>query len=199
MLEYETSPTFRAVARAFVKAESGTKFPPGPGLAMWATESGWGQFLTGDFNYFGITRNPEDGPAKFVATHEDITPAELASFRPDERATAVKGADLGSGKFSYSMFRWFASYASMDDAVQHFIALFTQSPDRYKNAWKQYLADCGKYPTLASITLLRAIGKAGYSTGDAERTEEEIAAQANVQHAIQMARAEASTAATQSV
>lgn len=190
MLEYESDPTFRAVARAFVKAEANTKFPPAPGLAMWATESGWGHFLTGDFNYFGITRNPEDGPAKFVATHEDIAPAELASFRGDERATAVKGAALGDGKFSYSMFRWFASYASLDDAVNHFIQIFTASPDRYKNAWKQYLADCGKYPTLASITLLRAICKAGYSTGDAEKTEQAIAAQSNIQHAIQMAQAD---------
>lgn len=181
MLTYETSPDFRAIAEAAVKAQAETQFPAQVMLAVWACESGWGKSVTGDFNYWGITRDPANGPAKFCPTHEDITPAQLASFRPDEQATAVQGAALGGGRFNYAMSRWFASYASPVDSVLAYTQFFTNSPHRYQAAWQQFLAD---HDTDA---LLKGICDAGYATGDAETVELSIEHQANIVHAVQMA------------
>lgn len=190
MQTYESNPTFRAVARAFVHVEAKTNFPAAAGLAMGACESAWFTRLTGDWNYWGITRYPEAGPAKLCDTHEDLLPTQLASFRWDERATAVFVAPLGNGKIRYAMKRWFASYGSLEESVQAYVEFFTQSPKRYRAAWGQYLADREQFPQTAATSLLKAICEAGYATGDAETVELEIMSQANILHAVEMARQE---------
>jgi hypothetical protein len=187
MLQYETSPVLKDMADAFARAEKVTDFPPDAGLAIWACESYWGALLTGDYNYWGITRYPEAGPAKFCATHEDVTPLELAAFRADERATAVFVRALGGGRNRYSMKRWFASYASVDQSIEAFIEFFTRSPKRYAAAWEAYQSDRGSPE--ASTTLLESICEAGYAKGDAEATELAIEHQSNIVHAAEMARA----------
>lgn len=187
MLGYETSPVLRDMADAFARAEKLTDFPPDAGLAIWACESSWGMLLTGDYNYWGIIRAPEAGPAKFCATHEDITPADLALFRADERATAVFMKSLGGGRVRYSMQRWFASYRSIDESILAFIEFFTRSPKRYAAGWEAYRAH--RDSPNASTELLKAICEAGYATGDAEGTEIAIQHQANIIHAVEMARA----------
>jgi hypothetical protein len=181
--QYETDPNFKAYADAFVRAEAVTGFPSIVGLAIGANESGWFDSVTGDFNCWGITRDPETGPAKFCLTHEDLTPMQLQSFRPDERDTAVLVAPLGNGRFRYSMSRWFASFASIDDSVKHYIEFFTQSPQRYKSAWQAYQADHD------ATALLKGICEAGYATGPAEAVEIQIIGQSNIAHALEMARA----------
>ena len=192
MLQYETSPVLKQWADAFARAEKVTDFPADAGLAMGACESDWFTLLTGDYNPWGVTRCPEAGPAKFCPTHEDIPPAQLALFRADERATAVFVKSLGGGRVRYSMKRWFASYASIDQSIMAFIEFFTRSPKRYAAAWEAYQADRGS-PT-ASTELLKAICEAGYATGDAEGTELTIEHQSNIMHAVEMARAAASEA-----
>jgi len=182
MLTYQNSPLMKQMADAFVKVEAETGFPSVVGLAMSACESAWWESTTGDFNYFGITRNPEDGPAKFCWTHEDVTPAQLIGFRPDEKATAIQGASLSGGKFRYRMRRWFASYASPEEALTHYVNLFIESPARYKAAWQAYEQNHD------ADALLKAICAAGYATCGAEATELAIAHQANVTTAIASAR-----------
>jgi flagellum-specific peptidoglycan hydrolase FlgJ len=182
MLTYENSPLMRQMTDAFLAVEANTGFPALVGLAMSACESAWWASTTGDFNYFGITRNPEDGPAKLCPTHEDVTPAQLAVFRPDERATAIQGAALSDGRFRYSMSRWFASYANLEDALTHYVNFFIQSPARYKPAWNAY-----QQAHDADI-LLKAICEAGYATGGAENTELTIEHQSNIISAIASAR-----------
>jgi len=169
------------MANACVRVSAITKFPAQVMLAVWANESAWGANVTGNFNYWGITRAPEDGPAKFCLTHEDITEAQLASFHEDERATAVQTADLGGGKCRYRMQRWFASYASLDESVQAYTEFFTKSPHRYQAAWQRFLVDSD------ADGLLKRICEAGYATGNAESVEMAIEHQSNVVHAIQMA------------
>jgi hypothetical protein len=189
MLEYETNPVMKDMADAFARAEKITDFPPDAGLAIWACESAWGALLTGDYNYWGITRYPEAGPAKFCPTHEDVTPLELAAFRADERTTAVFIKALGGGRNRYSMKRWFASYAGIDQSIMAFIEFFTRSPKRYAAAWEAYQSDRGSPE--ASTTLLKSICESGYATGDAENTELSIEHQSNIVHAVEMARAAA--------
>lgn len=187
MLEYETNPVVKDMADAFARAEKITDFPAEAGLAVFACESAWGTLLTGDFNYWGVTRYPEAGPAKFCATHEDIATAELAGFRADERATAVFVKSLGGGRVRYSMKRWFASYRSLDESVLAFVEFFTRSPRRYAAAWEAYQSDRGSPE--ASTTLLKSICEAGYATGAAEATEITLEHQQNIIHAVELARA----------
>ncbi len=182
MLNYETSPALRSIARAFVALEQTTYFPPAVGLAMWACESGWGTKITGDNNYFGITRAPEIGPAKLCATHEDISLAQLANFRADEQATVTSKAPLSNGLYRVYMSRWFASYPSLTDACAEYIKLFTASPKRYKAAWQQFLQDRD------ADSLLKHICEAGYATGPAEDVELHIEHQGNIIDAVAKAR-----------
>lgn len=188
MPTYETSPALRSITRAFVAIEKTTSFPPAVGLAMWACESGWGAKITGDNNYFGITRPPESGPAKMCPTHEDITLAQLALFRADEQATVTSKAPLSNGLYRVYMSRWFASYPSLTDACEEYVQLFTASPKRYRSAWGEYLQDHD------ADALLRHICEAGYATGPAEQVELTIAHQGNIVAAIAKARAEMAAA-----
>lgn len=188
MMTYETSPIFRSFARAFVTLEKTTRFPAVVALAITAVESGgvsgWFSNPITPFNFWGVTRPPEDGPALMALTHEDITEAQLAGFRPDERATAVKVKDLGGGRFRYSMRRWFADYPTLEAGCLAFIEFFTASPKRYTPAWEQYLLDRN------TDAFLMNIGKAGYATGPASQVELTIAHQQNLQHAVAQAREE---------
>jgi len=181
MKTYETSELFSDIANAAARNQKITGFPIKVMLAVWACESDWGTQLTGDFNYWGITCKPTDGPAKFCATHENITPAQLLTFPADERATAVKGRALSGGRFRYSMSRWFASYASLDESVLAYTEFFTKSPHRYQAAWQQFLIDRDE------DALLKHICEAGYATGPAEDVELAIEHQANIAHAAEMA------------
>jgi flagellum-specific peptidoglycan hydrolase FlgJ len=185
MLQYETSPTFCAIADEAVRAQATTKFPAKVMLAVWACESHWGANLTGDFNYWGITRPPEAGAARFCPTHEVLTEQQLAAFRPDELSTAIKIADLGNGRFRWSMSRWFASYASLEESVLAYTEFFTESTHRYQPAWLQFLVDHDE------DGLLKRICAAGYATGDAEAVELAIEHQSNIVHAVEMAAAAA--------
>src|SRR4051812_1994218 len=124
MYEYEQYPPLREMAIAAVRAEAITEFPARVLLTVWACESAWGTRVTGDFNYWGITRLPEAGLARMCATHEDLTPAELEAFDPRERATAQKEKDLGKGKARYSMMRYFASYVSLGESVIEYMEFF---------------------------------------------------------------------------
>jgi flagellum-specific peptidoglycan hydrolase FlgJ len=189
MLTYENSPLMRQMADAFCAIEKSTGFSAVVGLAMSACESGWWASTTGDFNYFGITAEPEKGPAKFCWTHEDIAPAQLQAFRQDERITATAETDatgkviqLSGGRLRYRMQRWFASYASVEDALTHYVNFFIQSPARYKAAWESF------QQSHETDALLKAICEAGYATGSAETTELAIEHQGNVVSAIASAR-----------
>ena len=182
MYEYETYQPLRDIANAAVRSQINTEFPARVLVTAAACESAWFTKVTGANNFYGITRLPEAGLAKLCATHEDITPAQLESFDPRERATAVQGADLGGGRFRYQMQRYFAVYQSMGESVVAYTEFFTKSPHRYAAAWQAYLEDKDEEG------LLKAICEAGYATGDAETTEVAIFEQSNVDHAIQMAQ-----------
>lgn len=171
------------MALAAVAIEASTCFPPAVLLSQWACESGWGKHVTGDYNYWGKTRAPETGPAKFCPTHEDVTVAQLAKFRPDERASETRRAPLGNGRFRVWMSRWFASYATLEDSLADYVRTFINSPQRYKAAWRQYLR------SKDSDAFLIAICNSGYATSSDYQNELlAIAHQPNVQHAIAAAR-----------
>lgn len=191
MFQYESYLPLKDMADAAVATERGTQFPALIALAMWACESHWGQNITGDFNYWGITRGPEmGGGVKLCATHEWLFPAELHAFRGDERNTAAVVLDDSGepitredGRTKYSMQRWFASYPSAAVSMTDFVSFIIDSPSRYKTAWRQYLVDRN------TDALLSAVCDAGYATGDAKTVELTIAHQSNIAHAIEMARA----------
>ena len=171
------------MAGAAVAVEESTGFPAAVLLSQWACESGWGKCVTGDFNYWGTTRAPEMGPAKFCPTHEDVTLAELALFRADERATETRREPLGDGKYRVWLSRWFASYRSMQESLTGYVGLFIHSPKRYKAAWLQYQRSKNV------DAFLIAICAAGYATAVDYRNQLlAIAHQSNVQQAIAAAR-----------
>lgn len=181
MYSYEQYQPLRDIANAAVRSQINTEFPARVLVTAAACESGWFTRFTGSFNYFGITRLPETGLAKLCATHEDLTPAQLESFDPRERATAVQGAALGGGKFRYQMQRYFAVYGSIGESVVAYTEFFTESPHRYAEAWQAYLQDKDEK------ALLDHICQAGYATGDAQTTEDAIFDQSNIAHAVEMA------------
>lgn len=182
MLTYQNDPLMKQMSLAAVRVEQATGFPAMVTLAMSANESGWWKKVTGDFNFWGITRSPEDGPAKMCPTHEDITPAQLSTFRPDEQATAIQTTDLGNGRFRYTMSRWFASYPSLEASLTAYTEFFTKSPKRYLPAWTRYQKDHD------ANALLKNICEAGYATGPAETVEIAIAHQSNILDAVTLAK-----------
>jgi hypothetical protein len=177
----------RQMAIAFVRLEAATSFPPAVGLAMSACESAWWVKLTGDWNYWGMTRAPETGPAKLCPTHEDVTLAEYALFRADERATETGRQALANGKWRIYLSRWFASYASLAESLRAFESLITDSTHRYASAWQQYIQDRDADALLSHVCDL------GYATGPAKGVELTILHQQNIQHAVAAARAELAT------
>jgi flagellum-specific peptidoglycan hydrolase FlgJ len=173
------------IARAAVAIEDATGFPTAALISQWACESSWGKKITGDFNYWGKIRDPEAGPARFCATHEDVSLAELAKFRPDERASETKRQPLGNGRFRIWLSRWFANYKTLEESLRDYVATFIKSPQRYKPAWQQYQQDKNV------DAFLIAVCKAGYATAsDYPHTLLAIAHQSNVQQAISAARSE---------
>jgi flagellum-specific peptidoglycan hydrolase FlgJ len=178
MYTYETDEHLRGMAIAAVKAEKLTGYPPVVLLSQFAIESSWGQKVTGDFNYWGIKRAPEQGPAKLCPTTEDMASAGFHSMRDDERNTVTRCDPLGNGITRYHMSCWFAQYASFDESVAAYIA-FILGNSRYRQAWKQYQA------TKDADGLLRGIAQAGYATGGGYADLLlSIAHQQNIQHAI---------------
>ncbi len=194
MKTFETDQPLHDIAIAAVEVEAATSFPAAVTLAFWAVESQWGAAVTGAFNYWGIARLPEHGAAEMCATHEDITPAQLAGFDSRERATAVRGIALGSGRYRYAMKRYFATYGSLRESVAAFVGMFTNSPQRYVSAWSSY-RDNGE-----ADLLIKGICLAGYATDAASVSVRlAISHQSNVVHAIEAARAAVGAAASVSL
>jgi hypothetical protein len=191
MKEYESDELFRDAARAAVACELATGFPADAALAIWASESAWGQNQTGSFNFFGITGVPENVSCSKCQTTEDIFPWDLRRFRPDEQNTAVcltSGTLLPDRKYRYSMRRWFRNFQSIDDAFCELARFVIDSPQRYVAAWTRYTAQ--RPGPAASQQLLADLATAGYATGSELATEDAIEKQANIAHAIEMARKE---------
>lgn len=186
MFTYETDPKLKALAIAGAKVERATGFPNPVFLTQSVIESTWGQSVTGDFNFGGIKRIPEQGKAKLVPTTEELTEAGFAAMRADERATMTKKEYLGNGKYKYHMSCWFASYASVDEYAEAYEA-FLVGNSRYLPAWHRYQQDKNV------DSLLIGIAKAGYATGAGyQKLELTIEHQANIQHACAAAMAEVS-------
>lgn len=181
MLQYESSPVFRDIATAAVRSQQNTQFPARVLLTAAACESAWFSRVTGTYNYYGLTRLPEHGHASMCATHEEVSPEQLASFDPRERATAVLEKELSDGKNRYAMKRYFAAYQSIGESVVAYTQFFTKSPHRYTEAWQTYLEDKDEE------ALLKHICENGYATGDAETVELQILHQSNISHAVEMA------------
>lgn len=184
MYTYETDPNLRAMALAAAKSEKSTGYPPVVLLSQWAIESKWGQRLTGEFNYWGIKRYPDKGPAKLCPTWEDVSLAGFAAFRSDEKAAVTKKEPLGNGIWRFYMSCWFASYASVDESVAGYIN-FVLGNSRYHAAWSQYQL------THDTDSLLRGIARAGYADGKGyEDLLLTIEHQQNINHAVAMAAKE---------
>lgn len=189
---FESHQPLKEMAIAAVRMEDITQFPADVSIAFGASESDWFTKVTGRYNYWGITRAPEKGPASMCQTMEIITPAQLAEFREDERSTAtvVKGRDgqplkYGSNaeKLKYSMKRWFADYATPDESMRSFVSLFTGT-SRYRPTWQNFLqhGDAEK--------LCAGICQAGYATDpNSYNLKLTIMRQQNVRDAVEKARA----------
>lgn len=184
MFTYETDARLKGMADAAVKSEVTTGYPPVAMLAQFAAESGWGESVTGAFNFWGIKRYPQAGPAKFCATTEDLTTAGFEQLRADERASVTAVEDIGiPGVRRYHLSCWFASYASFDESVKAYIE-FILTNSRYHPAWTQYQLTEDPY------AFLQGIAAAGYATSPGyAKLLMEIAQQDNIQHAVAMARA----------
>lgn len=166
-----------------IAVERKTSFPAEALVAQWAVESGWGQKVTGDFNYFGLTRQvAPDRPMKWCATHEILTEAQLEQLEPEERARVTSMERLPTGKFNVRLSRRFPSFDSIRQAVDRYVLLLTQGY-RYARAWTAYLADHDL------DKLLNGIAAAGYSTsGNYALVLRQIAHGHNVAIAVQVAR-----------
>lgn len=187
-MTYDTSPTFRQMALVFVKLQRLTGFPAIVALAVSACESGWWKAVTGDFNYWGITRPPDhdgDPHSKMCWTTERVP--NLSGFRLDEKATAMQMTD-GVGKPIpgwWKMRRWFASYPDLETSAHAYISLITDAM-RYHPAWMAYQQHHDPEKLLSDIC------DAGYATGPAKKVELEIMHQSNIKDAVARATAELS-------
>lgn len=182
MYTYETDERMKGMAIALVKAEVTTGYPPLVGLTQWAIESSWGKSCTGDYNYWGIKRTPDQGRAKLCPTTEDMARAAFLQMRPDERNTLTSSEPIGNGITRYFMSCWFASYASFDESVAAYIA-FILGNSRYHQAWAQYQL------TKDADAFLKGIAAAGYATAPSYASLLlTIEHQQNIQHAIEQAR-----------
>jgi flagellum-specific peptidoglycan hydrolase FlgJ len=192
-MTYETSPIFRRMTLAFLHIEQETSsadgkpgFPPAVGLAVSACESAWWAAQTGKNNYFGITRPPAfagDPASAWCLTMECVTPAQLAGFRSDERSTAVP---IGINR--YRMYRWFASYPTLEAAVHAYVHLLIDA-SRYNPAWTAFHEGGGALRGDAD-KFLAAVCAAGYATGPAFKVEVQIEHQQNILRAVAAGRAE---------
>lgn len=192
MYTYETDERLKRIAVASVKAEKTTGYPPLVLLSQWAVESSWGQKVTGDYNFWGIKRTPEQGLAKLCRTTEDLTSVAFQHMRADERGSVTKVEPIGTpGIKRYHLSCWFASYAGFDESVAAYIH-FILSNSRYGAAWAHYQL------SKDADALISGIARAGYATGGGyEMLLLTVAHQPNILHAIFEASKEANaTAAT---
>jgi len=178
--------TINEIGKELKRIEQMTGYPALVALSQGILESGWFRFQTGDFNYFGITAQPEKMKAKFCKTQEFVSQNQLALFRADERATAV----LANGqrppknrdeKVWWSMSRWFRSYNNLTEGLMDYVNLITTNK-RYAKAIQAYRESNKTF--VAKEKLIRDIALAGYSSGPAAEQEIKISRQNNVRGAV---------------
>lgn len=172
------------IAKVAVGFEKQTGYPPEVVVAQWAVESRWGERMSGKNNPFGMTYRPRHSGYTWVMTREELTDPQIADLDAAERETISSKTPIASrpGYFNITLNRRFADYPSLIDAVRDKVGLITTSP-RYTTAWTGYLRN-KNIPEL-----IDAIAAAGYATaGNYTALVKQIAAQRNVQDAIQQER-----------
>lgn len=164
----------------------GVGFPAEVTVAQWAIETAWSlDRLTGEANCFGLTAATCPGrPKKFCPTHEELTVAQFSMLPDDERGSVTARVDLGNERYRYSLSRWFACFDSLQDGIAAYIRVITAPGHRYYAAWQHYTR------TYNVDALIDGIAHGGFASGRGYgSTLHQIAHQANVQAAIQAARA----------
>lgn len=166
-----------------VALEKKTSVPAEMAVGMWAAESRWGFKVTGDFNYWGITFNGKIHKArKWCATHEDLTQGEINTWpSADEKATMQVVGTLRGGRFRVSMYRWFASFESLEAAMAEYGRLLTRVP--------KYAEPLQRYVRFGDFDKLVREVSAHWAQSEAHAALVlQIAKQRNVRDAIQRAR-----------
>jgi len=151
------------MAKVASQIEKETGYPARMLMTQFGVESGWGKSVSGDFNYFGITKAASKSKeSKMAWTNEVITADQLKSFPKEERETATEmdGSPLNptwSGKKRIRMKRAFASYKSLEEGVRDKVSLIMNGK-RYKGAFE-------KYKKTGDVEgLMRDVAAAGYAT-----------------------------------
>jgi flagellum-specific peptidoglycan hydrolase FlgJ len=116
--------------------ELGGKIPPEAILTQWATESGYGSKLSGDYNYFGTKAGKSwKGDKKLKITHEFFTEAQAKQFLAlgEGREILEKLHPGKNGTTFYKVKDWFRSYKSLEEAVDDKVK-FLKENSRYAKA-----------------------------------------------------------------
>jgi flagellum-specific peptidoglycan hydrolase FlgJ len=172
------------IARVAVDFERRTQYPAAVVVAQWAVESGWGERMSGKNNPFGMTYRPRHSGFSWVTTREELTARQIAALDREERETITRKTPIPTrpGFFNITLRRRFADYPNLLAAVEDKVSLIMTSP-RYAAAWSGYLRN------RSVPDFIDAIAAAGYATaGNYMTLVKQIAAQRNVQSAIQQAR-----------
>lgn len=170
------------IAAVAVTLEASLGYPPQLLIAQWALESGWGASVSGDNNYFGMTKAARHKDWKWCTTREVLSQRGINALDQDEFQKIVSLKDRGDGRFDVVLSRKFASYPTLLDGVTDKVNLI-MTGDRYKPSFAAFVVDRDV------MKLIDGIAKAGYATDpNYAATLKKIAIQKNVMDAIQKAR-----------
>lgn len=170
------------IAAVAVTLEASLGYPPQLLIAQWALESGWGASVSGDNNYFGMTKAARHKGWKWCATREVLSQRGINDLEQDEHQKITSIKERPDGKFDVMLSRKFASYPTLLDGVADKVNLIINGAP-YRAAFAAFTVDHDV------MKLIDGIAKAGYATDpNYAVTLKKIAVQKNVLDAIQKAR-----------
>lgn len=100
--------------------------------SQWVLESGWGEKISGDNNYFGMTYTKGKKARKqigstgfsWVPTHEELTIEQIKNLDNEEKLSISSQTVIpGTNKFLISLKRRFTNYESYEASIQDQIEL----------------------------------------------------------------------------
>lgn len=177
-------------ARVAVRLERETGAPAAFLVAQWAVESAWGEKQSGDFNFWGITYNPNlHKDFKWCPTREVLTQRQIDALDPEEKREMRVTSVLPSGKSEIRLRRRFSSFATEAEARASYVRLI-QGKTRYGKAIAEYTRQPEKN-TAALAAFIDAIAASGYATDPGyAKLLKAVATQPDVTLALAQARAE---------
>lgn len=117
-------------AKKIYLAAKGLEIHPLFTTAQAVLETGWGKYVIGEYNIFGVTKGSWTGPVEMVNTTEYFKHDRKTLTPPDQVVRKVK---MGPSKWKYSCIRAFRKYESLEEAIKDHEDIFKKP--MYNDAW----------------------------------------------------------------